>query len=158
MFTVRGEEGLRQVARRLRLAGDGGKILRKRMRVAIVAAAKPIRDEARQNALAIPSKGTGHTGLRSAIARATKTRVRMSGRSAMVAVETDPRSMPAGKRNLPSYMEGLGRWRHPTFGKAPWKDQPAHPYFFRAAEHHILDARIKVEAAVKMTAREIEGR
>lgn len=101
---------------------------------------------------AIPAKGPKHTGLRSAMRKATKLRVRTTGSQVGVRLEVAPGAMPAGKENLPAYMEGRARWRHPYFGTGTWVGQASHPYFDRTVMPYVVKARRGAELAVKETA------
>lgn len=154
MFTiVSGGTQLQRVAVKLRAAGTEGQGLRRRMRKNLVASVKPMQDAVKRNALGIPVKGHGSTGLRKQIARATKIRIRASGRTAVVRLWVNPDLMPAGKWNLPAYMEGEGDWRHPVFGDSEnWVPQTPHPYFKPAVEPRLIGVRQACIAAVKETA------
>ena len=149
----------RALARDLRAAGDTGKRLRKRLRAAIVAEIRPMQRDTKRAALAIPTKGTGSTGLRKSIAKAIKVRVYFTPRVAGARLEVDPAKMPPGKYNLPAYMEGeKPRWRHPVFGRrlSPWADQEAHPYFYRTVDPRLPGAVVAIKEAAAITAAEIE--
>jgi hypothetical protein len=118
------------------------------------------------SALAIPTTGTRHTGLRARIAACAETATWGSGREVDVAVEIDAHRMPDGEKALPLYMEGVGvghrgdvRWRHPVFGrdKDPWVQQPAHPYFYQAVAGYGPAAGQALRAAVDDITRQING-
>jgi hypothetical protein len=105
-------------------------------------AARPFVPAVRASALAIPTTGLRHTGLRARIAACAEVASWESGaRQVNVAVQIQPKHMPEHEKGLPLYMEGVPdkgrheRWRHPVFGrrKDPWVPQDAHPYFFRGA-------------------------
>lgn len=149
-----GGEQLKALARRLRAAGSEGKGLRRGMRKAVTTAVKPMQTAVKGAIEAIPTHGDKHTGLRAAMSKATKIRIRASGSTALVRLEVDPGSMPAGKQKLPALMDGrAGQWRHPYYGhRSSWFDQDSHPYFDRAVDPRIPGVRAAVRAAVKATA------
>jgi hypothetical protein len=130
---------LQTIARELRRMDDAKVkgIFKKRLEDA----ARPFVPAVRASALAIPTTGKKHTGLRARIAACAETTSWDSGpREVSVAVEIQPQHMPDREKGLPLYMEGVAegrhdRWRHPVFGrhKEPWVQQPPHPYFFQAA-------------------------
>jgi hypothetical protein len=156
-LTVRGANQLRAVGADLRRAGAPGRGIRSKMRRNLVAAALPVKLAAQRAALEIPTSGTGHTGLRQALAKATQIRVVTGGKNVVVRVWVNPARMPAGQQSLPGLMEGLGKWRHPVFGTDTWVDQASHPYFQHATEVAGIKAAQKAAiAAVQATAAEIE--
>jgi hypothetical protein len=131
---------LRTISRELRAMDDAKVtgIFKRRL----TEAARPFVPAVRASALAIPVKVDGrHTGLRARIAACAETASWQPGpREVNVAVQIQPKRMPDREKGLPLYMEGVSegrhdRWRHPVFGRSkdPWVQQPAHPYFFRAA-------------------------
>jgi hypothetical protein len=154
---VTGGNQLRAVARDLRVAGSPGRGVRKKMRRNITAAVKPMQNAVKADALAIPVKGPKSTGLRKAIARGTKIKIRASGATALVRLFVDPRIAP-----LAAYMEGSDgaravRWRHPVFGNTDvWVGQSSHAYFAPAVRKHLPAVRKAVVAAVDETAIELE--
>jgi hypothetical protein len=105
------------------------KALRKRL----TATAKPITNQVKMAALALPSKqggmaeqgGRGATGLglRQGIAAATEQKVSPSGRNGLnvrIRVSGSKFADKTGKpRKLPRYVEGFAKkpWRHPVFAK-----------------------------------------
>lgn len=141
LLSVQGARDLAQLARDMREAGDPQK-LRRDLRRDIAAAMKPMKQAVQANERAIPAHGPRHTGLRDDMVKATRIRVLAGSSRAEVKLEVAPARMPAGKRKLPSYMEGRGRWRHPVFGdRDRWVSQSGHPYFWRAVRPHIEDVR-----------------
>ena len=85
------------------------------------------------NALAIPASGETATGLRQALAAATKVRTTVTPAAVSVHVAVDPTAMPQGQEKLPALMEGPG-WTHQVFGN-PWTAfQRGHPYFRRGVD------------------------
>jgi hypothetical protein len=160
LISVSGTKELSRVSAKLRAAGSEGKGLRRTMKRNIVAAVKPMQTAVKANALAIPAKGPDHTGLRRAIARATKIRIGTSSRNTMVRLWVNPALMPAGQETLPAHMEGdssNGKWRHPVFGHAsqPWVGQKSHPYFRPAVAPRIVGVRAAAVAAARETAASI---
>lgn len=155
---TRGGESLKAVARDLKKAGDKGKQLRKGLRQALVKGMKPMRSAVQRAALGLPSHGPQHTGLRKALARATRNAINLTARSAKARLEVDPRRMPDGQKSLPAYVDGGKKpWRHPVYGnKNRWVKQDAHPFFWGAARPHIKDVRAAINAAVDKVARDLE--
>lgn len=150
-----GARQLREVARDLQVAGSP-RGLRYRLRRNIVAAVEPMKKQVQQNAAAIPVRGVKSTGLRAAIARATRVSIKSSSRTRNVLVRlmVDAKRMPAGQQSLPVLMEGERRWRHPVYGKTDsWVTQASHPYFAPAIPGHLPGVAAGVEAAVDETAR-----
>jgi hypothetical protein len=119
----------------------------------------------RASALAIPTTGKKHTGLRARIAATAAVASWDSGpREVNVAVEIQPWKMPPHEMGLPLYMEGVAagrhdRWRHPVFGrdKDPWKQQPSHPYFYRAARGYGPAAGVAMQRALDDITSQING-
>lgn len=148
-----GARQLREVARDLQVAGSP-RGLRYRLRRNIVAAVDPMKKQVQSNALAIPVHGTATTGLRAAIAKATRVSIKSSSRNVLVRLMVDAKRMPAGQQSLPRLMEGERRWRHPVYGNTnTWVTQAAHPYFAPAIPEHLPGVAAGVEAAVDETAR-----
>lgn len=113
-----------------------------------------MKNEAKANVLAIPVKR--NRGLRAAIAHSIVVRSRLTGRAIAVTIKADRTRMPPGQQNLPYYMEGWSRWRHPVFGDDEvWVQQDPHPYFKPAIEHHLPDVQAAVLAAVEETATQL---
>jgi hypothetical protein len=85
------------------------------------------------NALAIPVHGEASTGLRQALARATKVRTTVTPAAVSVHVAVDSAAMPPGQEKLPNLMEGPG-WKHEVFGNPVTVFQPGHAYFRRGID------------------------
>jgi len=119
------------------LAGRLGRVpaaMRTQTVARMQAVGEQMKTAVQRNALAIPVKGEETTGLRHAIAAATKVRTRVSPRSVDVRVAVDSTAMPPGQEKLPALMESAG-WTHPTFGSRPAQVfQPGHLYFHPAIE------------------------
>jgi hypothetical protein len=130
-------------------------------------AARPFVPRVQASALAIPTTGKKHTGLRARIAACAEVASWDSGpREVAVAVEIQPQHMPWGEHALPLYMEGVGvgrrgdrRWRHPVFGrnKDPWEQQDPHPYFDRAARGFGPAAGVAMQRALDDITRQLNG-
>ncbi|HET7329155.1 MAG TPA: hypothetical protein VFJ14_17930 [Nocardioidaceae bacterium] len=152
-IVIEGGERLHAVAAKLRAAGPQGKELRRGMRRAIQETAQPLVEDVKRRALAIPTSGTKSTGLRAAIARATKLEIRASGSADHVSITVRGSLMPPGKSTLPPAMDGTTRWRHPVYGNANnWVSQDSHPYFTPAVEHADPSITAAVIAVVDATA------
>lgn len=157
-----GGQQMRALARDLRAAGSPGRGLRKKLRRNMVAAVKPMQAAVKQNISEIPAKGPASTGLRRAMAHATKIRVNPAGRNPVVRLWVNPDLMPEGQKSLPVYMEGSDgvknmRWRHPVHGHEDrWVSQPSHRYFAPAVMPRIAGVRAACLAAVAATAAEVE--
>jgi len=132
-------------------------------------AARPYPMRVRASALAIPTKPGGkHTGLRARIAGCVSLSSGMDANAAYVSVWVDPRRMLPDYRTLPLYMQGVklgsrggnySRWRHPVYGHRdrPWVQQPAHPYFYQAAEPLGRAAGPALEAALEDITRQLNA-
>lgn len=152
---VRSGADLAKLSRELRHVGDG-KTLRRQMTKELRSAAKPLVPAVRSAIRSIPTTGAGHTGLRSRMAKATRLRVKTSGRDAQVAILVDPAKMPAGQKALPMEMEGVKRWRHPVYGNTDvWVTQKPHPYFFRTVAPLGRKSKTAVNKVLKDLTRQI---
>jgi hypothetical protein len=158
-LSVTGGRELRALARDLRGHADR-KEINARLRRELRFAAKEMIPPVRAAILAIPSKGQsaarGRPSLRRKMSSATQVAVRTTGGSAGVKLWVNPRRMPPGQGSLPGYMEGEGRWRHPTFGSEPWFTQAPHPYFYRTVAPLIPRAERAAEQVLDSIADEIE--
>lgn len=158
MFTVTGSRQMRDLALDLARAGDSGRGLSRKLRRNITAATRPIKTDVQANARAILAKGPAHTGLREALAKATRISILASRRQTAVRLIVDGNRMPAGQQKLPAYMEGTAKkWRHPVFGdRGTWVNQSAHPFVKPAVAKHLPEVQASVIAAVTETAAELE--
>ena len=154
-FEIRGGEDLRRISKELRRMDD--REVKRRFTRELRASAKPLVPKVRASILAIPSKSNGRTGLRKAMARATKLTVRTTGRDAGVSIRVDGRKMPPGKGALPAYMEGTKpRWRHPVFGnRGVYVEQRSHPYFYRIVRPYGRRARSAIDKVARGISRDI---
>lgn len=163
---IRADElrALLQQMRRL----ENAKPLKKELGQAMRAAGKPMLKSVRAGVLATPStrsvrKKKGHVQgeLRRNIAKAAKIQVRTGGRGAGVVIRIDPRKMPAGKNNLPGYLDGrppFDRWRHPVFGNSDvFVTQRSHPFFLQAIQPHMGEATRQIDEALNKIRRELES-
>ena len=127
-------QAMRVLARKLREASR--RDLQQQLRREIRQAGAPSLQELRAAIRAMPSGGTGHTGLRDAIAASTRLQVLASG-------VRFRNQLGGSRRNIPSYADD-GRWRHPTFGHDPWVPQAGAPGWFNetvsAHEHEFRQA------------------
>lgn len=156
---------IRDIARDLKRAGSPTATgLSRRMRNDLIAAATPIKQAVQQAALAIPAASGYHTGLRAALARATRVSISpMAARVATVRLIVDANKMPAGQQPLPGYMEGSNgsrslRWRHPVFGphtSPTWVAQASHQFVQPTVIAHAVSVQRAVLAAVDETVAQI---
>jgi hypothetical protein len=159
---------LRAIARDMR-AMDGRRV-KGIFRHALEDAAQPYPARVRASVLAIPAAGKKHTGLRARIAECVELSTGTDATSAYASVWVNPFRMLPDYVTLPLYMEGVtwektryrhdySRWRHPVFGRSkdPWKQQPAHPYFYQAATPLGRDAAEALKAALEDITRQISG-
>lgn len=147
-----------------KISQDTAKNLRKR----ILSTTKPIVQEVRVAALAIPSKngetevsGRGQQGLgfRQGLAAATEVKINPTGNnvfSVRVRVSGSKFRAKTNKyRTLPRYMEGLSKkkWRHPVFPEegatsgswqGPWAEQESHPFLLPTVLKHKKEVREEV--------------
>lgn len=151
-----GSRGLRDCARDLQRAGSPAGLSR-RMRRQIIASAQPLKAQVQANALAIPSAGTGSTGLRAALAAAVRISVTpMARRTAAVRLIVDGKKMPSFQSSLPAYEEGSDgyrrtNWRHPLFGQDHWYPQASHPFVAPAVPGYVPQAVAAIATAVDET-------
>lgn len=155
-LSVQGGTELRRISKGLRSMGDG-KEIKRQFTTDLRAAAAPLVPAVRAAEAAIPATSGEHSGLRSALQRATRLTVRTVGRQASVAIQVDGRKMPDSKRALQSYMEGTKKpWRHPVFGNTDvWVTQQPHPYFYRVVRPLGAASRIAVNRVINRITRDI---
>src|SRR5215216_416477 len=120
---------------------EDGKEIRKQLSRELREIARPLVPRVRQAWLSAPAGGAksrkrqAQPDLRTLLAKATRTEVRLTGKSAGVSVRTDGRKRPDHMKALPGYAEGIRRrpWRHPVFGdRQVWVQQPPFPRFYQA--------------------------
>jgi hypothetical protein len=170
--TIRDTGDLKAVAKALKQVADG-KELRKQLTRELRDVARPLVPKVRAAWLAAPSKGlsgrktynsaTGRVSgrgptLRSLLAKATRSEVRLTGKQAGVRIRTDGRKMPDGMKSLPGYAEGIRRrpWRHPVYGdRETWVSQQPFPRFYQAVQPDEAAARRACEEAVETVLQQI---
>jgi hypothetical protein len=149
----RGPSEMRGIARDLRAAGSA---MRRRFRSNVTAAMQPMKQQTQVNARAIPVKGPRSTGLREALAAATRIQINTAARNTRIRLITDGKRMPAGQQALPTLMEGERKWRHPDFGnRGTWVTQDPHPFMAPAILRHLPGVDRAVDAALKQTAEQL---
>jgi len=144
----------------------------KNLRKRILKTTKPIVQEVRVAALAIPSnKGEGqessrgqlNIGFRQGLAAATETKINPSSAgtfSVRIRVSGSKFKSKTGKyRTLPRYMEGLSKrrnWRHPVFAekgatggtwKGEWSEQKPYPFLLPTVLKHKKEVKEEVVKA-----------
>lgn len=145
---IQGADQLRLLSRELRAAGEEGKRLRSRLRRNIAAATRPMKADVQQRARAIPARSAPMTGLREALAKATKIRIATAGRDISVRLQVNHR--------LAAQVDGQEKWRHPVFGnRNNWVTQPPHPFFTPATRSAFPRTQAAVIAAINETAAEL---
>jgi hypothetical protein len=149
---VYGTEKLARLGRDLRvIGGPTARGLRSNMRKAIVAETTPMRREVQAAYRATPVKADGKsTGLRNALAKATKVKIVNSSRTTMVRLNV--------AHPLAAVWEGTKKWRHPVYpdpsksrDEWTWREQASHPTFFPTVRRRAAAVRVGVVAAIKRT-------
>jgi hypothetical protein len=139
------------------LAGDLAKVpaaARAQLRARMRAVGQPMKTAVQRNALAIPASGETSTGLRHAIAAATKVRTIITPETVSVKVYVDPSAMPPGQEKLPALMESRG-WTHEVFGRKDTVFQRGHEYFGPAVVPFLPLMRDAVDTAIAEATRTI---
>lgn len=148
---TRGDSELRRLAKALADAGRGD--LRKELNSGVRRAARPMVGAVRQAALSLPAETGQSTGLRAAIAAAS----RFSNTAAGVRVLVDNGRMPADQQTLPGHTDS-GSWRHPVFGSNNWVTQHSRANWFLTACLSEADTvEREIEAAMDRVADKIEA-
>ena len=102
------------------------------------------------------SRSTRPTGLRAAVARGVKSRVQWSGIKYGARIYIDASSLPQSQRKLPRYLDGQGRWRHPTWAhRDRWVTQTGSPYFKVTIKPHEKRLRDAVRSTINNTLRKL---
>lgn len=158
---VRIESGsdLRRVHRNLSRMANG-KQLRKRFVKEVRAELRPVAAEVKGAYRSAPSKGgrrrpAGRVPLRRALARATTTQVRTTGRDVGIVLRVDGRKMPEGLGGVPAMYEQRRRWRHPVFGQDVWVTQDSRPTFDRIVPARASRVRRRVKGLADELARDM---
>lgn len=95
-------------------------------------------------------------GLRQAVARTVKSRIKYSGKTVGIRIFSDPRSMPGRQRNLPRHLDNPRGWRHPVWGNRDrWVRQVGQPYWDKTLRTMTRHAQAAVKAAVNDTLKEL---
>lgn len=162
-FEVKGSD-LRKLSKDLRKHADGKRLL-KELRQELRKVAKPFVPAIRSAIGAIPSKGQsarlGRPSLRRQLQKATRLQAKTGGKDAGVVIEVVGDKLNRGKNSqtLPAYMEGtMGRpWRTRNWGRDQWKEQSAHPFFYKTVRPAESDAVQAAQGVVERIAREVEN-
>lgn len=161
-----------------RLKGAAPEI-KKRLAAEIKSATKPLEDAAKQNVLAIQSRGAAGggvgersryndsrvksgrskqgSGLREGIARGVTRKITYSGYKTGVRVRADGKYLPESQRALIK-ATNKGTVRHPVFGnRSSWTTQQFTPdgWFDRATREHGPEAIRKIKEAARRALREL---
>lgn len=174
---VANAQAYRQLAKDLRKAGRTD--LRKALRKKISEAGKPVLEDVKAAARAIPvtSRGGGtrqrrrynvsrattdrakqsaerrHAGLRATIAAATKLQITAKG----VRFVVQSSKLPADQQSLPRHLDSEKGWRHPVFGdKNVWVHQKGRPYFGATIKKKAPAFRRAIVEAMEEIRREID--
>jgi hypothetical protein len=119
ILSVTGADDLRRLARDLRAAGNQ-QAINAELRRKLMDVGRDGAREVRTAVLATPSRGQsarrGRRSLRRKIASSVEVKVRNTERPGVIIGE-NPAKMPPREGSLLAYYEGIGRWRHPTFGE-----------------------------------------
>lgn len=152
---VEGMFKLQHLHRRLREVGN--KDLQRELTTQIRDAGRPVLEDVKRAALAIPAK-TSRTssrkrrGLRRQLAAATQLSIRKDG----VRFWVSSARMDPDKISLPRNMDKPKGWRHPVFGdRQTWVHQTGHPWFKSTIEHHAEDFRQACVDAIDRIAKEL---
>lgn len=145
---VNGTADARALQRRLRQAAAGG--LQRELERQLRIAGRPVVAALRAEILSMPTKGTGHTGLRAKIAGATRSAARTGGVRFYVAT-----GALGGQAVLPEKIEAGPGWWHPVFGHRPFVHQNSWPWFQRTVTAHEGELRDAVEDAMQRVADQI---
>ena len=125
---------LRVIGKQLRRVGNGP-ALRKRMVAGLKAGVKPALPAVKNSALALPSRGKKHTGLRRRMYKAIGSQVRTGGREAGVRIKLSRSTM--GDQAGVAKATNNGSWRHPVYKRqghpARWVRQSSTPHWFDRA-------------------------
>jgi hypothetical protein len=113
--------------------------------------------KARRKSGAVKRRAFANRGLRNSTARAVRTQVKSSKRSATVRIRVQGSLLPPDQRDLPSYMNS-GRWRHPVMGnRRVWVTQTTSPrrWFDAPMSRHGGTIRDRAVEAVDQIQRDI---
>ena len=147
-FEVTGGKQLSKLAADLAAAGGpSARGIRLQLLRRLKVVGLTMREAVRTNILAIPSKGEDPSGLRQAMAAASRSSVSIGRKAVRVRVQVDRKAMPAKQRTMPAAMNSE-TFRHPVFGTSTWVTQPGHPYFDQAVDPLLPEAQAQIYAAI----------
>lgn len=100
----------------------------------------------------------GRHGLRLAVARSTRSRVKYSGNTVGARIYIDVGAMPADQRRLPAALNKPDGWRHPVFGhRDRWVKQVGGPYFEPPLQALTPKVRAGITRAVEKAMKELQA-
>lgn len=125
------ERDLTRLVVALNAEADGAG-LRRELRAGLKAAVEPAAAAARASILSMGVGGLTRAvpSLRTVVAAAVKTEVRLGVKRAGIAVVVKKHSMPRGFFNAPKRLNARKGWRHPVFGTDRWVSQRGKPGWF----------------------------
>jgi hypothetical protein len=158
MIKIRQGDDLRRLSRDLRREADG-KALRRGFVKEVRKEVQPIQAAVKAAYRSAPSKGgpRPHGSLRSKLAKATTTEVRLTGRRAGVTLRVAGKKMPSGEGRLPKLYEGEAPWRHPAFDTDTWVQQQPNPTFVRIVPRAARVVRRGVDRLAQDLVRRLSG-
>ncbi|WP_143082137.1 hypothetical protein [Nonomuraea wenchangensis] len=168
---IQGTDELVDLAKRLKEAGD--KKLQRELARSVRQVTKPIVNDLKGAIKSLPvsgSRGRGsrtranydldrmkklteknarkaikRAGLRDTIARAIRSDLKTSGRSAGVKISVKGQLIPPDQRVLPKYLDSASGWRHPVFGnRENWAAQKGRPWWMVTIQPHADKARQEI--------------
>lgn len=99
-----------------------------------------------------------HFGLRAAVARGVKSRVKYSGYTVGARIYEDTSALPEDQRKLPRYLNRPSGWRHPVFGnRDQWVHQVGGEWFEPPIRKRVVRIRAGVVQAVSKTLKELQA-
>lgn len=153
--SVSGRRAVDEAARRFEEAASGG--LQGRLVRGLAGEAPSALAETRAGWLGVEVSSTrgggSSSGLRARAAGATSSSPTPRG----VKFEVNGSAVDAAYPGLAWYLDGFGRWRHPTWGHAPWQQQSGQEVFFKTLRGHEPGFEGQLARVVDEVAREIEG-
>lgn len=153
---ILGEATLHKVAADLYAAG-----LVPELRREMTAAGRPMVDKVEGQALAIPSKGKKHTGLRRALANTVEFDVTVRPGvwpDVVLHLGSNSNKMPGNQQAMPAAMNKR-RFRHPVYGdRAVWVPQRGYAWFGRGKKARLDQTRAAIDRAVETVRRKLMRR
>lgn len=171
-FRITGSRDLLRLRDALERAGRGD--LKRRLGNEIRNAARPIQQDLRQTVRSLNVRGEGSAsgrgrretgyngrsnrtaGLRESIARSISMSTSGRGNASGVRIFVDKSKLPSDMRNMPANLDD-GHWRHPTFGRSPWHNQYARPWWRVTIDPHLPRVRQRVSEILNEIADELEN-